>query len=51
MSYLLRSSTGVVLVEENTEKIFQTQGEAEEHLSLLRLNTTEEWFIIEVKED
>ncbi|QDY46977.1 hypothetical protein FK545_20525 (plasmid) [Planococcus glaciei] len=49
MRYIIRSSNGVVLMEENEEKLFHNKEEAEEHLSLLQLNTVEDWLIIELK--
>lgn len=51
MPYIIRSSNGVVLIEEAKEKLFHSKEEAEEHLSLLKLNTVEAWFIIELKKE
>lgn len=51
MRYIIRSSNGVVLMEENEEKLFHNKEEAEEHLSLLQLNTVEDWLIIELKKE
>lgn len=51
MPYIIRSSTGVVLMEEKEEKLFHNKEEAEEHLSFLKLNTVEDWLIIELKKE
>lgn len=51
MLYIIRSSNGVVLMEEAEEKLFHINEEAEEHLSLLKLNTVEDWLIIELKRE
>lgn len=50
MRYIIRSSNGVVLMEENEEKLFYSKEETEEHLFLLQLNTVKDWLIIELDE-
>lgn len=51
MTYVIRSANGLTISKENKEKIFQTEEEAKIHLSFLQIQTTEQWFIVEVKKD
>lgn len=46
MSYILRTTNGIVLSENLKEKIFQSKEEAETYMSLIQFSTTEEWKLI-----
>lgn len=46
MPYLIRSTNGIILSDEEQETIFQTKEEAQNQLDFLMLHTTEEWKLI-----
>ena len=50
MAYLIRSSNGVILSDEEQEIVFQTKEEAQNQLDFLMLHTTEEWKLIPLAE-
>lgn len=50
MPYLIRSSNGVILSDEEKETVFHTKEEAQNQLDFLTLHTTEEWTIIPLAE-
>lgn len=50
MPYLIRSSNGVILSDEEQETVFQTKEEAQNQLDFLTLHTTEAWKLIPLTE-
>lgn len=50
MPYLIRSTNGVVLSDEEQETVFHTKEEAQNQLDFLTLHTTEEWKLIPLAE-
>lgn len=50
MAYLIRSTNGVVLSDEEQETVFYTKEEAQNQLDFLTLHTTEEWKLIPLAE-
>ncbi|WP_165843830.1 hypothetical protein [Planococcus halotolerans] len=50
MAYLIRSTNGVVLSDEEQETVFHTKEEAQNQLDFLTLHTTEKWKLIPLAE-
>ena len=50
MAYLIRSTNGVILSDEEQETVFHTKEEAQNQLDFLTLHTTEEWKVIPLAE-
>ncbi|WP_156890014.1 hypothetical protein [Planococcus lenghuensis] len=50
MPYIIRSINGLILSEEDKEKVFPTKEEAEEERTFLQQNTSLDWTIIPLNE-